>query len=104
MLQPSIKEPPLHNLQTIIDQINQDFEIKNAVRDRTLNRSRELIRHCANSIRATHRGDDTQALALLNTARDVARQMLAETREYADIHWAGYTQDSLKELAEAYLT
>jgi len=94
----------LQNLQTIIDQINQNFEIKNTVRDRTLNRSRELIRHCANSIRATHRGDDAQAQALLNTAREVARQMLTESQSYHDIHCAGYTQDALKELAEAYLT
>lgn len=94
----------MQNLQTIIDRINQDFEIKNAVRDRTLTRSRELIRYCANSIRATHRGDDAQAQTLLRAARDVAAQMLAETRPYNDIDCAGYTQDALKELAEAYLT
>jgi translin len=94
----------LHNLQAIIDQINQNLEVKNAVRDRTLNRSRELIRHCANSIRATHRGHDAQAQALLATARQAARDMLAETCQYPDIECAGYTQDALKELAEAYLT
>jgi translin len=94
----------VQNLQTIIDQINHNFEIKNAVRDRTLTRSRELIRYCANSIRATHRGDDAQAQTLLRAARDVAGQMLAETRPYSDIDCAGYTQDALKELAEAYLT
>jgi translin len=94
----------LQELQAIIDNINQVFEAKNSIRDRTLSRSRELIRQCANAIRATHRGDDEQAQTLLNTAREVAAQMLAEAQEYGDIHCAGYTQDSLKELAEAYIT
>ena len=94
----------MQELQAIIDSINQVLEIKNSVRDRTLSRSRELIRHCANAIRATHRGEDEQAQTLLNTAREAAAQMLAEAQEYGDIHCAGYTQDSLKELAEAYIT
>jgi translin len=94
----------VQELQTIIDNINQALEIKSAVRDRTLTRSRELIRHCANAIRATHRGADEQAQTLLNTAREAAAQMLAEAQEYPDVYWAGYTQDSLKELAEAHLT
>jgi len=94
----------VQELQTIIDTINQVFETKSAVRDRTLSRSRELIRHCANSIRATHRGDDEQARTLLDTARKAAAEMLDEAQRYSDVYWAGYTQDSLKELAEAYLT
>lgn len=94
----------MQELQAIIDNINQAFEAKNSIRDRTLSRSRELIRHCANAIRATHRGEDEQAQTLLNTAREAAAQMLAEAQEYGDIHCAGYTQDSLKELAEAYIT
>ncbi len=91
-------------LQTIIDGINQDFEEKSAVRDRTLQRSRELIRYCANSIRATHRGDNAEARALLDTAQRTAAEMLAEARQFPDVYYAGYTQDSLKELAEAHLT
>jgi translin len=94
----------LQELQTIIDNINQVFEAKNAVRERTLSRSRELIRHCANAIRATHRGEADQAQDLLKTARQVAAQMITEAKEYCDIQCAGYTQDALKELAEAYIT
>jgi translin len=94
----------LQELQAIIDNINQVFETKSSVRDRTLSRSRELIRHCANAIRATHRGEDEQTQTLLNTAREVAAQMLAEAQEYDDILCAGYTQDALKELAEAFIT
>jgi len=92
------------DLQIIIDQINQAFEAKSEVRDRTLSRSRSLIRHCANSIRATHRGDDTEARTLLQTARARAREMVTEAGQYPDLYHAGYTQDALKELAEAHIT
>jgi translin len=86
----------VQELQSIIDTINQALEVKSTVRDHTLGRSRELVRHCANSIRATHRGDDAQAQTLLETARQTAAEMLAEARQYSDVYWAGYTQDSLK--------
>lgn len=92
------------DLQTIIDGINQTFEDKSKVRDLTLGRSRELIRHCANSIRATHRGDKEVAQALLDTAIEVAAEMIAESQKYPDVYYAGYTQDALKELAEAHIT
>lgn len=91
-------------LQTIIDRINQNFEVKSAVRDQAITRSRELIRHCANAIRATQRGDDVEAQALLQTAREVAAEIIANTQSYPDVYHAGYTQDALKELAEAHIT
>jgi translin len=94
----------LQQLQTIIDRINQAFEAKSTVRNDTLARSRELIRYCANSIRATQRGDDGEAQTLLQTARDIAAQMVADARNYPDVYHAGYTQDALKELAEAHIT
>ncbi len=92
------------SLQTIVDAINQAFEAKSAVRDLTLSRSRTLIRCCANSIRAIHRGDDDQAQALLQTAREAAAEMIADAQQYPDVYYAGYTQDALKELVEAHIT
>lgn len=94
----------MQELQPIIDAINQAFEAKSAVRDKTLQRSRALIRSCANSIRATHRNDDAEAQSLLQTAREAAVEMITEARKYPDIYHAGYTQDALKELSEAHIT
>ena len=91
-------------LQAITDRVNQAFEAKSTVRDRTLGRSRSLIRHCANSIRATHRGDDEEARTLLETARQAAAEMVTDAQQYPDVYFAGYTQDALKELAEAHIT
>ena len=94
----------MNNVHEIINRINRDFTVKAEIRDRTLKRSRELIRYCANSIRATHRNDDEEATALLQSAQSIAAEMTAEARQFPDIYFAGYTQDALKEYSEAHLT
>ncbi len=92
------------NLETIAGKICADFEAKNKVRDETLQLSRELIRHCARAIRATHRGEFEQATELLATAKTLASTMVERVADYADLYYAGYTQDALKEFAEASIT
>ncbi len=94
----------LNNLQSIIQSVNQDFAAKSKVRDETLRRSRELIKYCANTIRATHRGDADEANKLLQIANTIAAEMSAVAEQFPDIYHAGYTQDAFKELAEAHLT
>lgn len=94
----------MDQLQSIVDTICEGFEAKNAVRDETLRRSRQLIRHCANSIRASHRDDFADAQSLLATARAAAAEMITDAQQYSDLYFAGYTQDALKELAEAHIT
>lgn len=91
----------MEKLESIVDEIRTEFETKSAVRDAALQRSRTLIRHCANAIRAAHRGDDAEALDLLVTARQAAREMVADLEPYPDLYHAGYTQDALKEYVEA---
>ena len=91
-------------LDTIADDIRDSFTRRNAVRDTTLVRSRDLIRLCATIIRASHRNDFEQASNLLDAAREVSTTMCSETEPYPDLYYAGYTQAALKELAEAYVT
>jgi translin len=98
------REILLDNLQNTIDEICEGLEAKNAVRDETLRRSRQLIRYCANSIRASHRNDFADAESLLATARSAAAEMISDAQQYPDLFYAGYTQDALKELAEAHIT
>jgi translin len=80
------------------------FDEKNAERDRALSRSRELIRHCARAIRAAHRAEHEVAAELLATARDEAKRMVDDLAEHPDLFFTGYTQDGLKEFAEANIT
>ncbi len=96
---------PGSRVQQIGDAITATFEQKNAARERALSDSRAGIRHCANAIRAVHRGDFTLAEQLLAQAGTI----IGTTREqlishYPDLYWAGYVQDAQKEYAEARLT
>ncbi|MCS7220476.1 MAG: haloacid dehalogenase [Anaerolineae bacterium] len=91
----------MSSLSDIFEAIRSDFERRNELRDETLRRSRELIRYCSLSIRATHRREWVEAAQLLETARQTAAQMREALAGYPDLYWVGYTQDALKELAEA---
>lgn len=93
----------MQELTQIIEMIRAEFTAKNQVRDTTLGRSRELIRFCALSIRAIHRHEWDEAAVLLKTARDAAAVMAADLTAYPDLYETGYTQDALKEVAEAHL-
>ena len=94
----------MENLENITEKIRTNFEAKTTVRDQTLRLSRELIRHCANAIRATHRGEFENATELLATAKALASEMVDGVADNADLYHAGYTQDALKEFAEANIT
>ncbi len=91
----------MDDLDSIIEGIRLTLETKNAARDATLARSRELIRLCALSIRATHRQEFDQAEKRLDEARRAAAQMMAAITAHPDLIYAGYTQDALKEVVEA---
>lgn len=92
----------MSELADIIESIRGDLTVKNQVRDLTLNRSRELIRLCALSIRAIHRHEWAEAEGQLGTAREAAQLMMADLAVHPDLNEAGYTQDALKELVEAH--
>ena len=91
----------MDNLDPIIEKIRATFTARNATRDLTLSRSRELIRFCSLTIRAVHREEFTEAEQLLNTAKQAAAAMKADIAAHPELYYTGYTQDSLKELTEA---
>jgi translin len=94
----------MKNLEAIADRIREDFEIRNAARDEALQRSRALIRHCANAIKAVHREEWKVAEERLETARLAAEELKEGVRDYSDLYHTGYTQDALKEYVEAFVT
>jgi translin len=91
----------MDNLDSIIEGIRATLIAKNTARDATLARSRELVRLCSLSIRATHREDFGEAERLLKEAHAAADQMKTAIADYPDLYHTGYTQDALKELVEA---
>lgn len=92
----------MDQLDRIAEPIRAALEAKNAARDATLGRSRELIRTCANSIKAVHRENWAEAQAALETVRASAQRMVEGVQGYPDLYYAGYTQDALKEYVEAF--
>lgn len=91
----------MDQLEEIAERIHQNFEKINAERDRALSQSRILTRHCARAIRAVHRDDRELALEHLNKASDLVNNLHANLEDYPNLYYAGYTQDALKEFAEA---
>lgn len=94
----------MNELNAIADGIRAVFETKNAARDAAITRSRELIRYCAEGIRAVHRRDWALAESKLETARTAAGELRDGVADYPDLYFSGYTQDALKEVAEAFCT
>lgn len=89
-------------LNGIADALRAEMNAKNEVRDRAVSRSRELIRHCSESIRAAHRREWDSVDAKLALIRDFAAEMTDALREHPELYHAGYTQDALKEVVEAH--
>jgi translin len=91
----------MSRLDQIADKIRADFDAQTAARDAALAQTRQLTRHCAQAIRAIHRDEHDNASAELNAAHLLADALVAGLKNFPDLYFAGYTQDALKEYAEA---
>ncbi|MCY3778956.1 MAG: haloacid dehalogenase [Chloroflexi bacterium] len=94
----------MNNLDQICDEIRADLEERNAARDSAIALSRQLIRHCSESIRAIHRRDWASADDKLKQVGSGADELKAVVSGYPDLYHTGYTQDAMKEVAEAFIT
>ena len=94
----------MNNLNDICDAIREDLEARNTARDKAIVLSRELIRHCSESIRAIHRRDWDTADAKLEDVKNGTAEIKAVVDGFPDLYHTGYTQDALKEVAEAFIT
>jgi translin len=89
------------SLDLVSEQIRAVFDERNRVRDEALVLSREIIRTCANTIRAGHRGEVERAREMLRGAREALAQLLAGLSGHPEILHTGYVYDCQKEFAEA---
>jgi translin len=94
----------MQNLETITERIRQTFDARTQARDQALAQARLLTRHAANTIRAIHRDEEDLAQEHLDQARSLALALRTDLAIYPDLYYAGYTQDALKEYAEASIT
>jgi translin len=92
------------NLEPIEAWARAELDRKNAAREQALRWSRELVRTCANSIRAVHRHDFSAAEGLVAEAHALNARICESLADQGDLYWAGYVQDAQKELVEACCT
>jgi translin len=90
-------------IEEIVGEAVAQIEASHAARERALATSRALVRQCANTIRAVHRGEFAEAAQLLQAAGATAHGLRAGLIDAPALLFAGYTQDALKEYAEAAL-
>jgi len=88
-------------LDEIAERIHESFEARTSARENALSRVRTLTRNCANAIRAVHREEWSEAEKYLEAAKTLVNSLHQDLTEYPDLYFAGYTQDALKEYAEA---
>ena len=91
----------MQHIDEIAERIRKSFDARTAARDRALAQTRLLTRHCANAIRAVHREEYELADEHLSQARELVRSLQSDLAQYSDLYHSGYTQDALKEFAEA---
>ncbi len=93
----------MENLETIADHIREEFDKLTATRDQALAQARTLTRHCSHAIRAIHREERDKANQELSAARKLADALRSDLNDFPSLYFTGYTQDALKEYAEANL-
>lgn len=93
-----------NRLDSIAEQIREQFEVVNSARDSAYQQSRALTSVCARTIRAVHREEWDVTESLLAEAQEAAVRLIEGTKPYPNLYFAGYTQDALKEFVEANLT
>lgn len=91
----------IHRLRESADTARQSLADTDRARERALRLSREMIRHCADSIRAIHRGEFDVARGLISSAAALVEESGALLQEHPEVYYTGYMQDALKEFVEA---
>ena len=90
-------------IDTVVGETVARIEAIHAAREQALSMSRALVRQCANAIRAVHRAEFEDAEQQLREATRLVRELRDALGEHPSLLYAGYTQDALKEYAEAAL-
>lgn len=95
------KETAPATIETVAEEIRGYFEDVDTVREKAYKLSRDVVRLCAHTIRAIHRSEWTKVEEMLAETRTAVEDLVTSVEPFPQIFWAGYTQDCLKEYAEA---
>lgn len=88
----------------IVGGLKEDMEFKHKAREQALQLCRQLIQCCSRCIKHVHRGQFTEASAILEEARGIRNTCRDALRPHGELFYAGYLQDAEKEFVEAAVT
>lgn len=94
----------MDNLSILAEKVHQAFETRTRTRDGVLGQARLLTRHAAHAIRAIHRSERELADQQLHEGRTIVDALKTGLANFPELYYAGYTQDAIKEYAEAAIT
>jgi len=94
----------VNNLNDVAEVVRAEMNIINAARNAAIVQSRELVRHCAECIRAIHRREWAAVDEKLQLVQERAGELRTIVADYPELYHSGYTQDALKEVVEAHIT
>jgi len=83
---------------------HQGFEARHKAREEALTHARLLTRHSAQAIRAIHRNETETASAEIKECQTLLERIKSNLQTLPELCFSGYTQDAIKEYAEARLT
>lgn len=91
----------MRHIEAIAERLHRFFEERTRVRDLVLAQARQLTKHSALAITAIHQNDFSKAMEHLEQARTLVDSILESLHNHNEVYFEGYTQDALKEFAEA---
>jgi translin len=94
----------MQDLDHLTNDIHTAFDERTKTRDQVLAQARLLTRFSAHAIRAVHRQEPDKVREHLEKAHEIVSSFQKLNESHPEIYFAGYTQDALKEYAEANLT
>ena len=89
--------------EQITNSLVKEFDKLNEIREQSLKLSREIIKSCSKSIRNAHRNDLGEAKTHLDEANNNYKKLQTLLKDIPELRFAGYVNDSERELIEAFL-
>lgn len=91
-------------LELIAEKARTTLSSKDAAREKALRSSRDAVRHCADAIRAVHRGEYNEAKKGLSSARKLLKELDETLKEHQEFLYTGFVYTAQKEYAEGCAT
>jgi translin len=95
---------PVEDLEIIAAKLRPYFAAEDEAREKALRSCRRVIRCSADAIRAVHRQEYDKAEQLLDSARELLRELDHDLAGHGRLLYSGFVHDAQKEFAEGFIT